>query len=38
LSLAAASTAEEQVAEAIKAQNISIVHLWAPGAAIANLS
>jgi thiol-disulfide isomerase/thioredoxin len=30
LSLAAASTAEEQVAEAIKAQNISIVHLWAP--------
>src|SRR4029077_9961390 len=30
LSLAAASTAGEQVAEAIKAQNISIVHLWAP--------
>ena len=30
LGLSAASTAEEQVAEAIKAQNISIVHLWAP--------
>ena len=28
--LASASPAEEQVAEAIKAQSISIVHLWAP--------
>jgi thiol-disulfide isomerase/thioredoxin len=28
--LMAASPAEEQVAEAIKAQSISVVHLWAP--------
>ena len=28
--LVAASPAEEQVAEAIKAQSISVVHLWAP--------
>jgi thiol-disulfide isomerase/thioredoxin len=28
--LMAASPAEEQVAEAIKAQGISVVHLWAP--------
>ena len=29
-SLFAASPAEQQLAEAIKAPNLSVVHLWAP--------